>query len=211
MISGLRFRCEFLDFHTVPRWRLAPSGRTAGRPSVRTRPGHENAVRGSGSHSGRYRIDTIGREQDSKLRPSRMRQETVGQRPHAADKSHAGKPPSPIRLPIPPGPWRRLTFQSLRGLIDHGRRKDRQAGRLLLPGSASSDLGAQSDESLARRIASLERAAWDALETPPDARDTNPRNVRLFASKAKGLRPLDPSGCSELVGDQGATPLGLAG
>ena len=55
-------------------------------------------------------------------------------------------------------------FQSLRGLIDSGRRRGKQAGRFLLLGSASVDLLKQSGETLAGRIAYLELAPFDALE-----------------------------------------------
>lgn len=55
-------------------------------------------------------------------------------------------------------------FQSLRGLIDRGRRHGKRAGRFLLLGSASMDLLKQSGESLAGRIAYLELAPFDALE-----------------------------------------------
>ncbi len=63
-------------------------------------------------------------------------------------------------------------FQSLRGLIDRGRRRGLTAGRFLLLGSASVDLLQQSGESLAGRISFVELAPLDALETPPDALDT---------------------------------------
>lgn len=55
-------------------------------------------------------------------------------------------------------------FQSLRGLIDQGRRRGRRTGRFLLLGSASMDLLRQSGETLAGRIAYLELAPIDALE-----------------------------------------------
>jgi uncharacterized protein len=55
-------------------------------------------------------------------------------------------------------------FQSLRGLIDRGRRHGKRAGRFLLLGSASMDLLKQSGESLAGRIAYLEMAPLDGLE-----------------------------------------------
>jgi uncharacterized protein len=56
-------------------------------------------------------------------------------------------------------------FQSLRGLIDRGRRHGKRTGRFLLLGSASMDLlNRQSGESLAGRIAYLELAPFDALE-----------------------------------------------
>ena len=62
-------------------------------------------------------------------------------------------------------------FQSLRGLIDRGRRRGKLAGRFLLLGSASMDLLRQSGESLAGRIAYLELAPLDALEV--DAAQTD--------------------------------------
>jgi predicted AAA+ superfamily ATPase len=55
-------------------------------------------------------------------------------------------------------------FQSLRGLIDRGRRHGKRVGRFLLLGSASMDLLKQSGESLAGRIAYLELSPFDALE-----------------------------------------------
>jgi len=55
-------------------------------------------------------------------------------------------------------------FQSLRGLIDRGRRKGRRVGRFLLLGSASMDLLRQSGETLAGRIAYLELNPFDVLE-----------------------------------------------
>lgn len=48
-------------------------------------------------------------------------------------------------------------FQGLRGLIDRGRRKGKRAGRPLLLRSASMGLLRQSGETLAGRIAYLER------------------------------------------------------
>ena len=55
-------------------------------------------------------------------------------------------------------------FQTLRGLIDRGRRRGKRAGRFLLLGSASMDLLRQSGESLAGRIAYLELDPFDVLE-----------------------------------------------
>ncbi|MDE1917891.1 MAG: ATP-binding protein [Sphingomonadales bacterium] len=55
-------------------------------------------------------------------------------------------------------------FQTLRGLIDRGRRQGRKVGRFLLLGSASIDLLAQSGESLAGRISYLELGPLDVLE-----------------------------------------------
>lgn len=58
-------------------------------------------------------------------------------------------------------------FPVLRGLIDQGRRAGRKAGQYLLLGSASLDLLKQSGETLAGRIAYLELAPFNILETPP--------------------------------------------
>jgi predicted AAA+ superfamily ATPase len=55
-------------------------------------------------------------------------------------------------------------FQSLRGLIDAGRRRGRGRGRFLVLGSASIDLLRQSGESLAGRIRYLELPPLDAGE-----------------------------------------------
>lgn len=55
-------------------------------------------------------------------------------------------------------------FQTLRGLIDKGRRKGRRTGRFLILGSASIDLLRQSGESLAGRIAYVEMGPFDVLE-----------------------------------------------
>ena len=63
-------------------------------------------------------------------------------------------------------------FQSLRGLIDRGRRKGKKAGRFLLLGSASVDLLQQSGESLAGRISYLELGPFDALEAAPGDLET---------------------------------------
>ena len=62
-------------------------------------------------------------------------------------------------------------FQSLRGLIDRGRRGGKRAGRFLLLGSASIDLLKQTGESLAGRIAYLELAPFDPLEVEADQLD----------------------------------------
>lgn len=63
-------------------------------------------------------------------------------------------------------------FQSLRGLIDQGRRQGRTAGQFLLLGSASIDLLAQSSETLAGRIASIELAPFDVLEVAAESCET---------------------------------------
>lgn len=56
-------------------------------------------------------------------------------------------------------------FPVLRGLIDRNRRAGRKAGQYLLLGSASLDLLKQSGETLAGRIAYLELAPFNVLET----------------------------------------------
>ncbi|MEA1053659.1 ATP-binding protein, partial [Lamprobacter modestohalophilus] len=63
-------------------------------------------------------------------------------------------------------------FQSLRGLIDQGRRQGRTAGQFLLLGSASIDLLAQSSETLAGRIAYVELAPFDVLEVAAESSET---------------------------------------
>lgn len=62
-------------------------------------------------------------------------------------------------------------FQTLRGLIDAGRRRGRRTGRFLILGSASLDLLQQSAESLAGRIAYVELAPFDALEVRDGRRE----------------------------------------
>ena len=63
-------------------------------------------------------------------------------------------------------------FQSLRGLIDRGRRRGRRSGRFLLLGPASMDLLRQSGETLAGRIAYLELGPFDVLEIGERNQDT---------------------------------------
>ncbi|HXR59999.1 MAG TPA: ATP-binding protein [Solirubrobacterales bacterium] len=55
-------------------------------------------------------------------------------------------------------------FETLRGVIDRGRREGLTSGRFLLLGSAAVDLLAQSSESLAGRIALVELAPLDITE-----------------------------------------------
>jgi predicted AAA+ superfamily ATPase len=55
-------------------------------------------------------------------------------------------------------------FQTLRGLIDQGRRQDKRTGRFLILGSASIDLLRQSGESLAGRIEYVNMGPFDVLE-----------------------------------------------
>ncbi len=66
-------------------------------------------------------------------------------------------------------------FETLRGLIDKGRREGKGTGRFLLLGSASMDLLRQSSESLAGRISLLELSPLDLLETA----DSDPRQLWL--------------------------------
>ncbi len=62
-------------------------------------------------------------------------------------------------------------FQTLRGLIDKGRREGKRTNRFLLLGSASIELLKQSSESLAGRIAYLELTPFDLLELGADKID----------------------------------------
>ena len=55
-------------------------------------------------------------------------------------------------------------FQSLRGLIDKGRRAGKRTGRFLILGSASIDLLRQSGETLAGRIEYVDMGPFDLLE-----------------------------------------------
>ena len=63
-------------------------------------------------------------------------------------------------------------FPVLRGLIDKGRRAGRSSGQYLLLGSASLDLLKQSGETLAGRVAYLELAPLNVLETQSVSIDT---------------------------------------
>ena len=65
-------------------------------------------------------------------------------------------------------------FQTLRGIIDRGRRRGKGKGRFLILGSASIDLLRQSGESLAGRIAYVDMAPLSALEVD-DARASRER------------------------------------
>lgn len=56
-------------------------------------------------------------------------------------------------------------FQTLRGVIDRGRRKGLRTGRFLILGSASIDLLRQSGESLAGRITYIDMEPLNVLET----------------------------------------------
>lgn len=84
-------------------------------------------------------------------------------------------------------------FPVLRGLIDRGRRAGRRSGQYLLLGCASLDLFKQSGETLAGRIAYLELAPFNVLETrtlPADdlwVRGGFPESL-LAADAARSLR-----------------------
>lgn len=59
-------------------------------------------------------------------------------------------------------------FQTLRGVIDRGRRRSKGRGRFLILGSASVDVLRQSGETLAGRIAYIDLAPLSALEVEGD-------------------------------------------
>jgi predicted AAA+ superfamily ATPase len=67
-------------------------------------------------------------------------------------------------------------FQTLRGVIDKGRRKQKGTGRFLILGSASLDLLRQSGETLAGRIAYIDLGPFSPLEVE----DTRPARERLW-------------------------------
>ena len=62
-------------------------------------------------------------------------------------------------------------FQTLRGLIDQGRRNGERTGRFLVLGSAAIDLLRQSGESLAGRIEYVDMGPLNALEIAGDAKE----------------------------------------
>ncbi len=62
-------------------------------------------------------------------------------------------------------------FETLRGVIDAGRREGRGTGRFLLLGSAAIDLMAQSGETLAGRVAFVELAPFDVTEVGTEQLD----------------------------------------
>jgi predicted AAA+ superfamily ATPase len=69
-------------------------------------------------------------------------------------------------------------FQTLRGLIDEGRRQGRRTGRFLILGSAAIDLLRQSGETLAGRIAYVDMGPFDVLEVVKDRFDQDRLWVR---------------------------------
>jgi predicted AAA+ superfamily ATPase len=68
-------------------------------------------------------------------------------------------------------------FETLRGVIDKGRREQKGKGRFLVLGSASIDLLRQSGETLAGRIAYINMGPLSALEIE----DTRPARERLWS------------------------------
>jgi predicted AAA+ superfamily ATPase len=62
-------------------------------------------------------------------------------------------------------------FETLRGVIDQGRREGLSNGRFLLLGSAAVDLLAQSSETLAGRVSLIELAPLDVTEVGADRKD----------------------------------------
>jgi len=64
-------------------------------------------------------------------------------------------------------------FQTLRGIIDEGRRKGKRTGRFLILGSASIDLLRQSGESLAGRIEYVDMQPLDVTEIGTEEGDLN--------------------------------------
>ncbi|MDE3016775.1 MAG: ATP-binding protein [Pseudomonadota bacterium] len=64
-------------------------------------------------------------------------------------------------------------FQTLRGLIDQGRRKGKRTGRFLVLGSAAIDLLRQSGESLAGRIEYVDLGPLNVLEIGDDEKVIN--------------------------------------
>jgi predicted AAA+ superfamily ATPase len=62
-------------------------------------------------------------------------------------------------------------FETLRGVIDQGRREGRGNGRFLLLGSAAIELLAQSGETLAGRVALVELSAFDVTEVGAERLD----------------------------------------
>lgn len=62
-------------------------------------------------------------------------------------------------------------FETLRGVIDKGRREEKGTGRFLLLGSAAIDLLAQSSETLAGRVALVELTPFDIAEVGEEQGD----------------------------------------
>jgi predicted AAA+ superfamily ATPase len=81
-------------------------------------------------------------------------------------------------------------FQTLRGLIDQGRRRGHRTGRFLILGSASVDLLRQSGESLAGRIAYVDMGPFDVREVVRTEQDL----IKLWG---RGGFPQSYLGCTD--------------
>lgn len=100
-------------------------------------------------------LDLEDREERDKLASPRLYLERFADRLVILDEIH--------RVPE--------LFQTLRGLIDQGRREGRRVGRYLILGSASIDLLRQSGETLAGRIAFVDLSPLTVLEVGPARAD----------------------------------------
>ena len=83
-------------------------------------------------------------------------------------------------------------FESLRGIIDRGRRQGKGVGRFLILGSASIDLLRQSGESLAGRIAFMDLAPFTVGGTGPTTARTPVAARRLPAELSGAGRRIKP-------------------
>jgi len=117
--------------------------------------GKTTLARGIGDERGALYLDLESREDRDKLASPRLYLERLADRLVILDEIH--------RMPE--------IFESLRGIIDEGRRGGRGTGRFLILGSASIDLLRQSGESLAGRIAYVDLAPLTALEVAPGRAD----------------------------------------
>lgn len=105
-----------------------------------------------GEKSNAVYLDLENREDRAKLVNSSLFLESVADRLVILDEIH--------RMPE--------IFQTLRGIIDKGRREGKGKGRFLILGSASIDLLRQSGESLAGRITYIYMTPFTVLEVTPD-------------------------------------------
>ena len=117
--------------------------------------GKTTLARGLGDARGALYLDLESREDRDKLASPRLYLERQAERLVILDEIH--------RMPE--------IFESLRGIIDAGRRSGRGTGRFLILGSASIDLLRQSGESLAGRIAYVNLPPLTALEVAPGRAD----------------------------------------
>jgi uncharacterized protein len=117
--------------------------------------GKTTLARAIGAERGAVYLDLENREDRDKLISPRLYLERFANRLVILDEIH--------RMPE--------LFQTLRGVIDAGRRSDQGRGRFLILGSASIDLLRQSGESLAGRIAFVDLTPLTALEIAPGRAD----------------------------------------